>query len=152
MSEVIWDSAHQRWLGYGGRQPFISTDPYGLPGTWYGYYAGGFTQHIDVTAPTPPMWRAPELEKANVTWGGLTHNSYLKQFILTWMPNGDPKTVRAAFSPDGFHWGPSQRSIRKTRLTTRATPSLSATPTRTPDKTVTWFTCAGYPHLEIART
>jgi hypothetical protein len=59
LSEVVWDAALQRWLGYAGRQPFISTDLYGLRGTWYGYYAGGFTQHIDVKAPTPPMWSAP---------------------------------------------------------------------------------------------
>ncbi|HLA72331.1 MAG TPA: Ig domain-containing protein [Steroidobacteraceae bacterium] len=102
MTEVVWDAVNQRWLGYGGGVPFISNDPYGMPGTWYGYYNNGFTQYIDVNAPTPPLSSAPGLKDAKVKWGGLTYNTYLQQYILTWM--ADDKTVQAAFSPDGLNW------------------------------------------------
>jgi hypothetical protein len=105
LSEVIWDPLHHRWLGYGGGRPFISTDAHAAPGTWYGYHDGTFGQHIEVGAPVPPLSEAPGLERANVTWGGLTYNDYLGQFILTWMPFGSTRTILAAFSPDGLHWG-----------------------------------------------
>ena len=112
-SEVIWDSVNQRWLGYSGGIPFISTDPYAMPGTWYGYYKGAFSQYIDVHGPKPALSVAPGLEKAGVTWGGLTYNHYLKQYILTWLPNGEYKKIHAAFSPDGLHWGPAQELYKE---------------------------------------
>ena len=109
MTEVVWDAANRRWLGYAGKIPFISTDPQGLPGTWYGYHDDGkappgFTQRIDPAAATPPLSSAPGLQDYNVTYGGLTYNRYLKQYILTWMNNGDARNVQAIFSPDGLNW------------------------------------------------
>ena len=39
-----------------------------------------------------------------MTYGGLTYNRYLRQYILTWMNNGDTRNVQAIFSPDGLNW------------------------------------------------
>lgn len=103
-SEVIWDEVHQRWLGYSGGTPFISTDPYAMPGTWYGYYNGAFTQHINPQGPKPALSSAPGLAGKGVTWGGLTYNSYLKLYFLTWLPNGEYKKINVAYSPDGVNW------------------------------------------------
>jgi putative Ig domain-containing protein len=103
----IWDPVNQRWLGYNGDKPFISTDPHALPGTWYGYYNDAFTQHVDPTQPLLPLTAAPGMKDAyanNGTGGGITYNYYLKQFIMTWMWYGKKKQVLAAFSPDGLHW------------------------------------------------
>ena len=116
MTEVVWDAANQRWLGYAGKIPFISTDPQGLPGTWYGYHDDGksppgFTQHIDPAAATPPLSSAPGLKDYSVTYGGLTYNRYLKQYILTWMNNGDARNVQAIFSPDGLNWEPKSEKV-----------------------------------------
>ena len=110
LNECLWEATNKRWLGYSGGNAFISNDPHGLPGTWLAYYKGDFTQKVDVNGPMPPLTTSPGLEKAWVTWGGLTYNSYLKQYILTWV-GGDK--VRAAFSPDGIHWGPVVNLIDK---------------------------------------
>ena len=109
MTEVVWDAANQRWLGYAGKVPFVSADPHGMPGTWYGYYDdgkghAGFTQRIDPASATPPLSSAPGLKNYGVTYGGLTYNRYLRQYILTWMNNGDTRNVQAIFSPDGLNW------------------------------------------------
>ena len=101
MNECIWDAANKRWLGYNGPYAFISTDPHAKPGTWFGYHEGQFSQPIDVNAPMPELTPAPGLEKSGVTWGGLTYNSYLKQYIMTWSWG---RSVKAAFSPDGINW------------------------------------------------
>ena len=101
LNECLWDKANKRWLGYSGPYAFISTDPHGLPGTWFGYHDGQFTQPIDVNAPMPPLTPAPGLGHSGVKWGGLTYNSYLKQFIMTWDWG---KMVKATFSSDGVHW------------------------------------------------
>ena len=103
LNECLWDEQNKRWLGYSSAYAFASSDPHGKPGTWRGYHDGDFTQPIDVNAPTPALTPAPGLEKAHVTWGGLTYNSYLKKYIMTWEKG---KSVEAAFSPDGIHWGP----------------------------------------------
>jgi hypothetical protein len=101
MNEVIWDAANKRWLGYSGAIPLISKDPHALPGTWFGYKDGTFSVPIDVTQPHLELSPAPGLADAHVTWGGLTYNSYLKQFVMTW---GWGRGVEAAFSPDGVNW------------------------------------------------
>jgi hypothetical protein len=111
LNECLWDAANKRWLGYSGPYAFTSSDPHGLPGTWRGYHNGDFTQPVDVDAPAPPLTPAPGLEHAGVTWGGLTYNSYLKQFIMTWDKG---KSVQAAFSPDGIHWGPVTMLFKET--------------------------------------
>lgn len=103
LNECLWDAANKRWLGYSSQYAFTSSDPHGLPGTWFGYHDGTFSQPVDVNAPMPPLTPAPGLEKSGVTWGGLTYNSYLKQFIMTWDVG---KAVKAVFSPDGITWGP----------------------------------------------
>jgi hypothetical protein len=101
MNETIWDPVNQRWIGYNSRYVFISKDPHALPGTWFGYKDGKFSEPVDVNAPMPPLTPAPGLEHANVTWGGLTYNSYLKKFVRTW-GNGD--VVMIAFSNDCVTW------------------------------------------------
>jgi hypothetical protein len=101
MNECVWDAANKRWLGYSGSHPLISTDPLAKPGTWFGYHNGTFSQPIDVNAPPPPLSPAPGLEKAGVTWGGLTYNFYIKHYIMTWVAG---HMVMAAFSPDGLTW------------------------------------------------
>ncbi len=103
LNECLWDAANKRWLGYSGDYAFASSDPHGLPGTWFGYHDGTFSQPVDVNAPVPPLTPVPGLEYSGITWGGFTYNSYLKQFILTWESN---KAVKAVFSPDGITWGP----------------------------------------------
>jgi hypothetical protein len=100
MNECIWDAANKRWLGYAGPHALISTDPLAKPGTWFGYKDGAFSEPIDVNA-VPHLSPAPGLEKAGVTWGGLTYNSYLKQYIMTWVAG---HKVMAAFSADGVTW------------------------------------------------
>jgi hypothetical protein len=111
LNECVWDAPNKRWLGYSGPYAFISSDPLGLPGTWYGFHDGDFTQPVDVGARMPPLTPAPGLEHAGVRWGGLTYNTYLKQFILTW---DGGKSVKAAFSPDGIHWGPVTTLFQET--------------------------------------
>ncbi|HEX4141221.1 MAG TPA: hypothetical protein VHY09_12800 [Candidatus Methylacidiphilales bacterium] len=101
MNECIWDAANKRWLGYSGPYPLISTDPLAKPGTWFGYRDGAFSQPIDAQAEAPKLSPAPGLEKAGVSWGGLTYNSYLKQYIMTWVSG---HKVMAAFGPDGLNW------------------------------------------------
>jgi len=101
MNECVWDAANQRWLGYYGPHPVISADPLAKPGTWFAYHDGGFTEPIDPKGAPPQFSPAPGLEKAGVNWGGLTYNSYLKQYIMTWTGN---HKVMAAFSPDGVTW------------------------------------------------
>lgn len=108
LSEMIWDSANQRWLAYGGSTPYVSADPHAMPGTWFAYYQGAFSQKVDVTSSSLKTSPAPGLENAGVTWGGLSYNRYLKQFILTWAWYGNSRTINVAFSPDGLHWGPSK--------------------------------------------
>ncbi len=103
LNECLWDAAHKRWLGYSGPYAFVSSDPHAMPGTWRGYHDGDFTQPVDVNADMPALTPAPGLEHAGVTWGGLTYNSYLKQYIMTWETG---KAMKAAFSPDGVNWGP----------------------------------------------
>jgi hypothetical protein len=103
LNECLWDAPNKRWLGYAGPYAFISTDPHALPGTWLGYHDGDFTQPIDVDAPKLPLTPAPGLEHSGVKWGGLTYNTYLKQFIMTWDWG---TSVRATFSSDGIHWSP----------------------------------------------
>lgn len=103
----LWDPLHQRWLGYNGDQAFISNDPLAMPGTWYGYYNGAFTQHVDVTKPLPALTAAPGLASSylnNGTGGGMSYNHHLRQFIRTWMWFGKNQQVLADFSPDGLHW------------------------------------------------
>jgi hypothetical protein len=102
MNECLWDAGNKRWLGYSGPYAFVSTDLHALPGTWRGYNNGAFSQPIDVSAPQPPLTPAPGLEHAGVTWGGLTYNSFLKQFIMTWVRG---RSIRVTFSSDGLHWG-----------------------------------------------
>ena len=116
MTEVVWDAANRRWLGYAGKVPFVSTDPRGMPGTWYGYYDdgkghAGFTQRIDPASATPPLSNAPGLRNYGVTYGGLTYNRYLRQYILTWMNNGDTRNVQAIFSPDGLNWEAGSQGV-----------------------------------------
>ena len=116
MTEVVWDASNQRWLGYAGKVPFVSTDPHGMPGTWYGYYDdgkghAGFTQRIDPASATPSLSSAPGLKNYGVTYGGLTYNRYLRQYILTWMNNGDTRNVQVIFSPDGLHWESGSQKV-----------------------------------------
>ncbi len=101
MNECIWDATNKRWIGYNGPYAFSSSDPHALPGTWSGYHNGSFSVPIDITAPMPPLTSAPGLEHSGVNWGGLSYNSYLKQFIRTWCYG---RTVKIAFSPDGVTW------------------------------------------------
>jgi len=102
MNECVWDTVNKRWLGYYGPYAFTSSDPHGLPGTWFGYHNGTFSQPIDVNAPMPQLTPVPGLAHANVSWGGLTYNSYLKQYVMSWCHG---QTILAAFSPDGINWG-----------------------------------------------
>jgi hypothetical protein len=111
LNECLWDAARKRWLGYSGPYAFLSSDPHAMPGTWFGYHDGTFSQPVDVNEPMPPLTPAPGLEKAGVTWGGLTYNSYLKQFIMTWDKG---KSVKAVFSSDGVHWGPVTTLFQET--------------------------------------
>ncbi|HEX4083794.1 MAG TPA: hypothetical protein VHY22_02700 [Chthoniobacteraceae bacterium] len=102
MDECLWDAAGKRWLGYcAGGRVFSSRDPHAMPGTWFGYHNGDFTQPINVNAEAPALTPAPGLEHAGVTWGGFSYNAYLKKFILTWSSG---TIVKAAFGPDGVHW------------------------------------------------
>jgi len=105
LSEVIWDAKNNRWLGYGGNQPFVSYDIYAKPGTWFGMdSSGNFTIQMDPTTKPVGLTSAHGLTGA-VTWGGLSYNTYIKQYIMTWMPFGDTQTAYAAFSGDGTNWG-----------------------------------------------
>jgi hypothetical protein len=102
MNECVWDAANKRWLGYCGSHPVMSADPLAKPGTWFAYHDGTFSEPIDPNGTPPKFSTAPGLEKAGVTWGGLTYNSYLKEYVMTWMAGG--QKVTAAFSPDGVTW------------------------------------------------
>jgi hypothetical protein len=110
LNECLWDAANKRWLGYSGPYAFVSNDPHAMPGTWFGYHDGKFSQPVDVNAPRPPLTPAPGLENAGVTWGGLTYNSYLKQFIMTWEKG---RSAQVAFSADGIHWGAVSTLIKE---------------------------------------
>ncbi|MQA40751.1 putative Ig domain-containing protein [Rugamonas aquatica] len=121
MYTVIWDASNQRWLGYGATAAssngktsytghvtaYVSYDPKAMPGTWYGYYKGAFTQRIDVNAPPPALSPLPGLPNAFITAGSLTYNNYLKQYIFMWMVDGHDQQINAAFSVDAVHWGPA---------------------------------------------
>jgi hypothetical protein len=104
LSEVIWDARNNRWIGYGANQPYVSYDMYAKPGTWFGMDSGGnFTIQMDPTRNPIGLTSAPGLT-SSVTWGGLSYNTHINEYIMTWMPFGDTHTVYAAFSKDCLHW------------------------------------------------
>ncbi len=107
-AEMIWSTPLNGWIAYAYQgKVFKSTDPHALPGSWYGYYNGSFSQHIDPTQPAPSLTTAPGLPSSGstiVTWGSLSWNTYLNNYLLIWWGNN---TVYMALSSDALHWGPT---------------------------------------------
>jgi len=101
-TEMIYCSQQGGWLAYDSGIPFLSKDAHAAPGTWYGYYNGAFSQHIDPTQAAPPLSNAPGLAGTGVTWGNITWNNYLNAYTYVWASGSSIKIV---LSSDGLNWG-----------------------------------------------
>ncbi len=105
---MTWSAQLDSWIAYGWKgHVFQSTDRHAMPGTWYGYYNGAFSQHIDPTQPQPDVSTAPGLSSFDLgpaTLAALSWNTYLNSYLMIWAIGN---TVSMALRADALHWGPA---------------------------------------------
>lgn len=104
---VVYDTNNSRWVCY-YQEHFIcmavSYDPNGMPGTWYKYYNGDFTQSGlgGANSPVPGLQNHP---------GGnpsVHYNTYIDRWVMVWHvwdgPYPGPASIWLSTSTDMVNW------------------------------------------------
>lgn len=122
VDEITWDPINQRWFGFMGNAPRASWDPHAMPGTWYAMdKCGNFT----ISTLPNSGWagtdqKLPSMDPNVVSYGNITWNTFLGEFVYTFISNGK-NYVNAAFSRDGMHWSPVVALFKPESYVTAAT-------------------------------